>query len=116
MEKTVEAEEKQRPDPAGRSSGMGMRLRAKFSAFATGFTQHPLTLWITRTLRGFSRDRCLLRAAALTYATVLALVPLLSVVLALLKGAGFEVIEVHTRLLSSWAEVVARRPPERRSK
>jgi membrane protein len=90
MGKTVEAEEKERPAQAGRSSGMEMRLRAKLNAFAAGFAQHPLALWITRTVRGFSRDSCLLRAAALTYATLLALVPLLAVVLALLKGAGFE--------------------------
>ena len=32
----------------------------------------------------------------------------------LVRAAGFEVIAVHTRLLGSWAEVVARRPPERR--
>ncbi|MEE9281810.1 MAG: YihY/virulence factor BrkB family protein [Myxococcota bacterium] len=45
---------------------------------------------IGRTLRGFFRDKCLLRASALTFASLLALVPFLAVVLALLKGAGFE--------------------------
>ncbi len=43
-----------------------------------------------RTLRGFLRDRCALRASALTFTSLLALVPFLAVVLALLKGAGFE--------------------------
>jgi len=40
--------------------------------------------------RGFDRDRCLLRASALTYATLLALVPLLAFAFALLNGLGFE--------------------------
>ncbi len=43
-----------------------------------------------RTLHGFLRDRCALRASALTFTSLLALVPFLAVVLALLKGAGFE--------------------------
>ncbi|MEE2703350.1 MAG: YihY/virulence factor BrkB family protein [Myxococcota bacterium] len=43
-----------------------------------------------RTIEGFQRDRCLLRASALTYSTLLAVVPLLAVVLAVLKGAGFD--------------------------
>ncbi len=45
---------------------------------------------LSRTLRGFLRDRCPLRASALTFTSLLALVPFLAVVLALLKGAGFE--------------------------
>jgi demethylmenaquinone methyltransferase/2-methoxy-6-polyprenyl-1,4-benzoquinol methylase len=32
----------------------------------------------------------------------------------LVQAAGFEVVTVRTRLLGSWAEVVARQPPERR--
>jgi ubiquinone/menaquinone biosynthesis C-methylase UbiE len=32
----------------------------------------------------------------------------------LVRAAGFEVATVRTRLLGSWAEVVARQPPERR--
>ncbi len=45
--------------------------------------------WVARTASGFRRDACLLRASALTTSTLLAVVPLLAVVLALLKGAGF---------------------------
>jgi len=52
--------------------------------------ENPLVVWVTRTLRGFLRDRCLLHASALSYSTLLAVVPLLAVMLALLKGAGFE--------------------------
>lgn len=39
--------------------------------------------------RGFVRDRCLLRASALTYATLLSLVPLLTFAFAILDGLGF---------------------------
>jgi membrane protein len=45
---------------------------------------------VARTLRRFDSDRCFLRASALTYSSALAIVPLFAVVLALLKGAGFE--------------------------
>jgi membrane protein len=41
------------------------------------------------TLRSFDGDRCVLRAAALTYTTVLSLVPLLAFSFAILKGLGF---------------------------
>ena len=39
-------------------------------------------------VEGFVRDQLLLRAAALTYITVLAIVPLLAIVLSVLKGLG----------------------------
>lgn len=39
--------------------------------------------------RGFVQDRCVVRAAALTYVTVLSIVPLLAVVFATVKGLGF---------------------------
>lgn len=38
---------------------------------------------------GFLRDRCLFRAAALTYVTVLSIVPLLALTFAVAKGFGF---------------------------
>ncbi len=41
------------------------------------------------TLNGFSSDRCLVRASALTYVTVLSVVPLLALSFAVLKGLGF---------------------------
>lgn len=49
------------------------------------------------TLRSFTGDRCMLRAAALTYTTVLSLVPLLAFSFAILKGLGFykELREEH---------------------
>ncbi len=40
------------------------------------------------TLNGFNSDRCLVRASALTYVTVLSLVPLLALSFAMLKGLG----------------------------
>ncbi len=68
----------------------GSWLRESWRAFRTALVLNPLILWPTRMLRGFLRNRCLLHASALSYSTLLAVVPLLAVVLALLKGAGFE--------------------------
>jgi hypothetical protein len=39
-------------------------------------------------MRGFFQDQCLLRASALTYTTLLALVPMLAFMFAFLKGLG----------------------------
>lgn len=39
---------------------------------------------------GFVQDRCLLRASALTYTTLLSLVPFLTIAFAILKGLGFQ--------------------------
>ncbi|PLX77468.1 MAG: ribonuclease BN-like protein [Desulfuromonas sp.] len=44
----------------------------------------------TVVFRGFSRDNCLLRASALTYATLLSIVPLLAFAFAILKGLGVQ--------------------------
>jgi membrane protein len=41
------------------------------------------------TLSGFTGDRCMVRAAALTYTTVLSLVPLLALSFSVLKGLGY---------------------------
>lgn len=41
------------------------------------------------TARSFAGDRCLVRAAALTYTTVLSIVPLLALAFAALKGLGY---------------------------
>lgn len=43
--------------------------------------------WLT--LKGFNQDNCLFRASALTYVTVLSLMPLLAVSFSLAKGFGF---------------------------
>lgn len=45
--------------------------------------------------RGTLRDQCLLRASALTYITVLSLVPLLALSFAIAKGFGFYAALVH---------------------
>lgn len=45
--------------------------------------------------RGVLRDQCLLRASALTYITVLSLVPLLALAFAVAKGFGFYAHLVH---------------------
>ncbi|MBU1076962.1 MAG: YihY family inner membrane protein [Spirochaetes bacterium] len=39
---------------------------------------------------GFIKNKCLLRASALTYTTILAIVPLLAVAFSILKGFGFQ--------------------------
>ncbi len=44
----------------------------------------------SRTLRDFIADRCLLRASALTYASLLSFVPLLALMFAVLKGLGVQ--------------------------
>ena len=56
----------------------------------------PARRWAYRTCRvlflavlGFDGDKCLLRARALTYTTVLSLVPMLAFSFAILKGLGF---------------------------
>lgn len=40
--------------------------------------------------RGFVRDRCILQASALTYSTLLAIVPLLALMFSVLKGLGVQ--------------------------
>lgn len=51
-------------------------------------------IWILRVatvvFRDFGKDNCMLRASALTYATMLAIVPLLAFAFAILKGLGVQ--------------------------
>lgn len=54
-----------------------------------GLRRRPFGIWLARTIRGFFWHRNLANAAALTYSTLLASVPLLAVVFAFLKAAGF---------------------------
>ncbi len=68
---------------------MAPTLKARSRRLWIRLRDHPLLLWAQRTGRGFRQDHCLVHASALTYATLLALVPLLAVLLAMLKGAGF---------------------------
>ncbi len=53
-----------------------------------------LGVWMLRVativVRDFGRDNCLLRASALTYATLLSIVPLLAFAFAVLKGLGVQ--------------------------
>ena len=50
-------------------------------------------------IRGFNQDRCPLRASALTFYTLLSLVPILAMVFGIAKGFGFE-DDVRTFILS----------------
>jgi len=51
-------------------------------------------VWLLRVaavvVRGFGKDNCMMRASALTYATMLAIVPLLAFAFAILKGLGVQ--------------------------
>ena len=40
--------------------------------------------------KGFNRDKCQLRAAALTFYSILSLIPILAMVFGIAKGFGFE--------------------------
>jgi membrane protein len=55
-------------------------------------TFRQLLVWISRVLyiaiRGFRRDRCMFHAAALTYITVLSIVPVLAFAFSVAKGLG----------------------------
>ncbi len=61
------------------------RLRARGAPGA--FFRACRIVWLAG--RGFTRDQCVLRAAALTYVTVLSLVPLLALSFSVAKGLGF---------------------------
>ena len=76
------------PESAG-VRGLVARAEQRVSALARALRRQPVWLWLERTVAGFLRDDCWVRASSLTYATSLALVPLLAVVLAILQGAGF---------------------------
>lgn len=71
-------------------SGMRLWSRSFLARPVAAVWESPSVRCLARTFSGFFRDHCLLRASALTFTSTLALVPLLAVVLALLKGAGFE--------------------------
>jgi membrane protein len=59
------------------------------SSYAKGFMLRPLRV-VVIVMRGFFQDQCLLRASALTYTTLLALVPMLAFMFAFLKGLGVQ--------------------------
>ncbi|HVS19803.1 MAG TPA: YihY/virulence factor BrkB family protein, partial [Planctomycetota bacterium] len=58
------------------------------------------------TASGFYGDRCMVRASALTYTTVLSLVPLLAVCFSVLKGLGWYE-EFRRKTLASWLDQFA---------
>ena len=58
------------------------------------------------TASGFHGDRCLVRASALTYTTVLSLVPLLAVCFSVLKGLGWYE-EFRQETLKTWLDQLA---------
>ncbi len=78
------------PRPGPRESpGFAARVEDLWSAGRARLRRNRFWLWLEGTAVGFVRDDCLVRASSLTFATSLALVPLLAVVLAILQGAGF---------------------------
>lgn len=78
------------PSPAPRAApGLAARAKTLWSAGRARLRRNRFWLWLEGIAVGFVRDDCLVRASSLTFATSLALVPLLAVVLAILQGAGF---------------------------
>jgi len=61
-------------------------------------------------VRGFIADGCMLRASALTFTTLLSLVPLLALVFSVLKGFGVQ-NELEPFSSSSWLLVVEKQSP-----
>ncbi len=49
-----------------------------------------LLKWFVLIIRGFLDNQCMLRASALTYVTVLSIVPFLAVAFSIMKGFGFQ--------------------------
>ncbi len=81
----------------------GAKLKRVWTFFSRGIWEidvHELTRWRLFLLRqtqiaalvgrDFFADHCMLRASALTYSTLLAIVPLLALMFALLKGLGVQ--------------------------
>ncbi len=64
-------------------------VRKQGQALLALLQRHAALLWAWRTWHGFWEHRNLVNASALTYSTMLAVVPLVAVVLALLQAAGF---------------------------
>lgn len=51
---------------------------------------YKVARFLEHVLRGFMEDHCLLRASALTYTSLLSLIPLLALMFAILKGLGVQ--------------------------
>ena len=65
-------------------------LLARVNARLAHTPLSSLADWLTVAVKGFVGDQCLLRAAALTFTTVLSLVPLLAVAFSIAKGFGVQ--------------------------
>lgn len=64
-------------------------VREQGQALLALLQRHPALLWAWRAWNGFWEHRNLVNASALTYSTMLAVVPLIAMVLSLLQAAGF---------------------------
>ena len=71
---------------------MALRVADLWTRTREALLRFALVRLLVRAVVGFIRDHCLMRSSALTYTSMLALVPLLAVVLAILKGAGFDAL------------------------
>jgi len=71
-------------------AGALRRMNDQWRALLTTLSRHVIWIWISRTWHGFFEHRNFVNASALTYSTMLAVVPLVAVVLSLLKAAGFD--------------------------
>ncbi len=92
-------------DP-GRTPSTGNGPLAGLPATLTRLARSPLASvidWLAVAGKGFVEDQCLLRAAALTFTTVLSLVPLLAVAFSIAKGFGFHHTEFIHRILLQFA-------------
>lgn len=67
------------------------RMRLDEFPFGKSFLIRQLRIVIL-TLRGFDEDKCRLRASALTFYTLLSIVPVLAMLFGVAKGFGFEKI------------------------
>ena len=58
---------------------------------------------VTAAIRGISKDECFLKASALTYYSLLSIVPLLAVVFGIAKGFGFDQV-LERELVAYWKD------------
>ncbi|MBN1932664.1 MAG: YihY/virulence factor BrkB family protein [Desulfobacterales bacterium] len=65
------------------------RIRLKRLSPIKAFSIKQLRI-VLLTLRGFNKDKCVLRASALTFYSLLSIVPVLAMVFGIAKGFGFE--------------------------
>lgn len=77
------------------------RIRSKDLPRSKSFLIKQLRIVILA-LRGFDEDRCFLRASALTFYSILSIVPVFAMAFGIAKGFGFEKL-LEKRLLQSFA-------------